>query len=147
MQSFESLRSSLLPLFLGFIAICGPILIYIYLTKWRSLTSRYEYKNTTRLFSEGSFLWVGLRLPLTTIGVSVEVYPQGLWLKPGMPYSRLLPEILIPWKKIKLVRTKSTFFGTSNAFAIEGYGGLIKISGAAGKAIANKVLQINESTS
>jgi hypothetical protein len=73
------------------------------------------------------------------ISVSVEIYPEGLWLRHYRPYSILLPEILVPWEKIKLIRSQNSLFGKVHVFAIEAYAGSIKIKGAAGKAIAEKV--------
>lgn len=135
MHEFTSLIKFLL-IFGSMILICG--FAYSLLTRWSALSGRYKYVSTENQISEGSFRWVSCKMSMTPLSVAIEIYSRGLWLKPGIPLAIMMPAVLIPWEKLKLVHSNNSFLGKRTNLEIEGYG-IIRLNGAAGTAVERKL--------
>ncbi|WP_061536923.1 hypothetical protein [Collimonas arenae] len=80
----------------------GGSWLYSWMTGWSQLTKLYAMKASVQMVSEGSFRWVACDSRWTSLSVSLEIYPQGLWLKPGFPLNFFMSALLIPWEKIEV---------------------------------------------
>ncbi|MES2049864.1 MAG: hypothetical protein V4447_15800 [Pseudomonadota bacterium] len=117
----------------------GSGMLYRYLTGWSQLSTLYARRESVASISDGSYRWVSCKINLTPISVSIEIYPDGLWLKPGFPLSVFMPAILIPGSKIVMAKSKTGLFGRKTELQIAGFSGPFVICGNAGLAITDSI--------
>ena len=119
----------------------GAGMLYRWLTGWPRLVSLYAYKRTAHSISKGSYRWVGCKINFTSLSVSLEIYSEGLWLKPGFPLSLFMPALLIPWSKIVVVESNTSFPFKKTVLQIAEFSGQLAIGGQAGLSVAKSVGQ------
>lgn len=136
MAQVQSLLMFLLVVAVAYFLSTGGL---AWLTGWRMLVRQYRYLPGPRLFSEGSFRWVSARLAATPCGLSLEIYPEGLWLSAGIVNSLLMPAVLIPWDKITIKTTGPALFGKRTELQVAGHPGIV-IKGRPGAAVAEKAI-------
>lgn len=134
MAEIQSLLSFLLVLAMAYCLSGGGL---AWLTEWRTLVRLYRHVPGPRRFSEGSFRGVGARVANTPCGLSLEIYPEGLWLSPGIFHSLVMPAVLIPWDKITPGITGPALFGKRTELQVAGHPGIV-ICGRPGAVVAEK---------
>lgn len=130
----------MIPEFFAVILIfgAGPAVATRWMTGWGALERRYRDKNgkAKRRISQGSFRWVGCRPRFGVIGVAIELYPDGLWLRTGFPFTLLLRPVLIPWRCLAVTRQFKVSMLSTTTFSVADVPFRLGIGGRAGQRIA-----------
>lgn len=135
--------SSQIESILNFLFVTGLMfgassLLYRWLTGWSRLAILYAQRAHIGSISNGSYQWVGCKINLTSISISIEIYPEGLWLKPGFPLSIFMKSLLIPWSKIVMAKSRTTvLLSRKTDLQIVGFSDIFMIKGDAGLSIEN----------
>lgn len=104
-------------------------LIYRWLTRWSQLERLYAQNIPLNLISKGSYRWVRCKVGLTSISASIEIYPAGLWVKPGFPLTLFMKPVLVPWNKLTIIKRDKLFFTPRAMLRIAGCPSRFVISG------------------
>ncbi|SHH19355.1 hypothetical protein [Massilia sp. CF038] len=107
-----------------------------WITGWRELRALYPApKPETRMISNGSYRWLYVGMKWGRLGVALECYPEGLWLRPAFPANLVMWPVLVPWHDLQ--RTDHHMFGYARiALTVRGLKFKLRFSGQAAQAIS-----------
>lgn len=103
------------------------------LLKWRTLEISYSCQLDVlpRQISRGSYRWVSGRVGYALMVLSVELYPDVLWIRPGNFYRWAFRPVCIPWQSIEIISHGRWLFHDQITLHVSGYPYRLKIHGAA----------------
>ena len=115
----------------------GNILLFRYLTAWPKLANVYARNVPLNAVSKGSYRWVPCKIGWITITVSIEIYPEGLWMKPGFPLFFFMSPVYLPLKNIVVISSKKRIFTRQTVLRIAEFAITLTITGNIGLLLAD----------
>jgi hypothetical protein len=107
----------------------GQIFLIRYLTAWPKLANVYARNAPLNAISKGSYRWVPCKIGWVAITVSIEIYPAGLWVKPGFPLIFVMPSVYLPWDNIDVISSKKRIFTRQIVLQIANFARALTIIG------------------
>lgn len=142
---FDELKSSFNFIFGAALLFGGWGYLYYCLTGWRRLTTLYARRDSSLGISQGSFKWVWCSSRWTSLTVSLEIYPQGLWLKPGFPLNLFMPALLIPWDQLEVTEVRDSLLRPRAVFRMIGITWPFIVKGRAGVRVSEFLVALRKS--
>lgn len=111
---------------LGWIAVLAavlitPTLLLRWLSGWAFLEQLYGKLSAAHSVSRGSFRWVRSRFGWVRVGLCVELYDEGLWMRMHFPANLITSPVMLPWNAVQLNPLRPVFLARRVELRVDGF--------------------------
>jgi hypothetical protein len=109
--------------------IAAPVFLLRLMSGWAGFEQLYGTNVATPSISRGSFRWVRSRIGWVHVGLRVELYDEGLWMRMHFPGNLIATPLLLPWSAIHLTALETIFLARRVELRVDGISKVIRFVG------------------
>jgi hypothetical protein len=109
--------------------LVGPLLVLRWMSDWTKLEELYRASDVGDRISRGSFRWVRSTFGWVRVGLCVDLYEEGVWMRMHFPANLITRPILLPWKAVRFRHLSTVLFARRVELSVDGYSKRIRFFG------------------
>lgn len=106
-----------------------PTFLLRWLSGWPVLEQLYGNRIAAHSISRGSFCWVRSRFGWVRVGLCVEFYDDGLWMRMHFPVNLITSPVMLPWTAVHLNPLRSVLLARRVELRVDGFSKPIRFIG------------------